>query len=327
MLCIGVLLSIGCDAGQNGDDGALSDLDFAVGTWKTSGTQYWGDGTWVSHKGIVEAFLSDDRRTLVRVFWAAFENGASLGGKSIHTLDPTTGQWSGRWVPTAGQWNATPALGEFKDDEYHEVATGSDGAGAFTSFTRFFDISEEGYSVVSDLHYDSGTISEGNWQIRFDRIAEEPLSGDSQNPQDMNFMVGEWDAEGTLRLNDGSIATHRSFVEATVAQDGNGVERHFWGAISVGGALRGFNLHRPSDDNASVWISSWTPVGASGPVSTTTGQFAGGEFIDTQDDGNGQSVTRFFDITSTRYTVQTDVQQTNGRTTEGVWTVEFRRIQ
>jgi hypothetical protein len=323
-------------------------LSFAVGTWRTEGTQFWTDGTWVEHKGIVEARLAKDGLTLERVFWSSFANGASLGGRSVHVFDPIALTWSGRWTPTLGTWDATPSFGRFeelKDGEtgYIEVARGKDAGGAFESTTRFFGVTPEGYGVKTDLVYDSGVVSKNNWNIRFVRIPAEPAresEADNKDPVEatatppakvegtLAFMLGRWLAEGTLQLPDGSEVVHKSYVDARLADDGLTIEREFWGALGSGQALRGVSTYTPTAEDG-VWDVLWNPTGAPA-AGAARGSFEADEFVEvqTQELPTGRSMqrTRVFDITQASYRVQTDVLPPVGAPLVGVWTVRFRRI-
>lgn len=301
-------------------------LNFMVGTWKTEGTQYWGNGQWVEHKGIVKCKLLEDGVTLERTFWAAFANGVSLGGKSIHRYDSENKTWSGQWIPTLGTWTATPAIGQFEGKDFVEEATGSDQSGKFKSVTRFSEITKDSYSVSTDLIYDSGTVSENNWNIKFTKIEVNPCSGDAEERiKNLDFMSGEWVAEGKLLLQNGTTDSHISYVEAQT--DGKKINQNFWGAIGKGGALCGISVFENITDN--TWETQWTPAqGAPAPIAK--GQIVNGKYKEeyAQSSGNGASevVTTYHKLSDDCYKVQTDVIGENGEITQAVWSVVFVRI-
>lgn len=304
-------------------------LLFMLGTWKTEGTQYWYDGTWVKHKGIVKCILLDDGVTIERTFWASFDNGVSLGGKSFTVFNPDKNTWSSMWVPTTGNWDAGLSVGRMEGDEYVDVARGSDQTGKFMSKTKIFDIKEDSYKVSTDIHYDSGDISKNNWNITFTKIKEGSSRNDKKiSTKNVDFLVGHWIAEGKLQLADGSFARHTSYVDAQLNTDGN-LERQFWGSISVGSALRGVSIHKLDNDKKNVWNVQWIPKGST-PAPIAKGSFKKNKFVEVYDqntvNGTVTIKTKYYDISKDEYKVQTDVLDKDGNINETVWAVHFKRI-
>lgn len=308
---------------------AENQMLFMLGTWRTEGTQYWYDGTWVKHKGIVKCKLLDDGVTIERTFWASFDNGASLGGRALTIFNPNENTWSGKWIPTTGNWDAGPSIGRMEGDEYVDIGRGTDQKGRFMSKTRIFDITEGSYSVSTDIFYDSGEVSKNNWNIQFSKIEEnDAISNEAIAVKDVDFLVGNWIAEGQLQLSDGSYATHVSFVEAQENPEGN-IERQFWGSISVGVALRGVSVHKKSSKKKQHWDVQWIPK-AGAPAPVADGYFDGNKFVEAyeQQGPNGSVTVRttYYDITPKGYKVSTDVLDKEGNINEGVWYVSFKRL-
>lgn len=303
-------------------------LLFMVGTWKTEGTQFWGNGVWVKHKGIVECKLLKDGLTLERTFWATFDNGASLAGKSLMIYDPKKKVWSSKWIPTLGKWDVGISIGKMEDSTYVEVARGSDQSGKFVSKTKAFDISKDSYSVSTDIIYDSGIISKNNWNIKFTRIKK---LGDQANRSNtkktMTFLNGNWVADGKLQLPDGSLVDHKCYVEAYTDKDGV-IKREFWGAMDIGVPIRGVSTYKSQNDIQ--WNGQWIPKsGAPSPISKVV--HSENEFIESYEQntpfGKVNVITRYYDISTNEYKIISDVIGQNGEFYKGAWTAHFKKIE
>jgi len=314
-------------------DEAREEMSFALGSWSTSGTQRWADGSVVRHKGIVECRPLADGVGVERVFWAAFENGHSLGGRSVHRYDAASAAWLGSWTPTIGSWDALPAVGRMEGEEYVEVGRGADAVGRFVSRTRFFDIASSHYEVATDLFYDSGATSEGDWRIRFERLPEAEEADELVELElggRLDFLVGSWVVSGSAAMPDGSRLAYRAFVDGHEGARPGLIEQEVWGAMENGGALRGTSFYEPGSE-AGTWSVRWRPLGRTG-TEATGGFDADGVFTETSEvalagGGSGTVHTTYSEITTAGYRVRSDVVTDDGETIRDVWEARFRRIE
>ena len=315
-----VVLVTGCSTTESLDD--VDPWAFATGTFVTSGSQLWADGTWMPHKGVVVAYTHDGK--FIREFHATFDNGASLSGRSVH--ERTDEGWTSHWYPTLGSFSANLNQGRFGRDGYVEEGDAQDAFGVFKATTRYTGFSDHGYGVVTTAAYAHGEVVDGYWNIRFERVdTAGPIGDEFTRVTSPHFMLGRWYATGSVLQNNQRVP-QMSLVE--VHEQGGRLVRQHWGALSTGAVIRGFAIHDRNEQGQ--WQSAWYPVGASAPVSISIDEVSDDESAQyvSQSVGSDGSAMRtvYSDIRTDSYRVRVDQIRPDGQVTEGTWEATMQRL-
>lgn len=132
------------------------DLDFFIGEWEITSSDYMPDGTYAVSKATSKAYAILDGAAIFDEWRSLNENGDVIfRGASYRTWLPREEKWRIIWMMAHVDGETVIDARKVGDDIVMQ-GEGDDPMGAFHERARYYDISENGFKFTMDRSYDGG---------------------------------------------------------------------------------------------------------------------------------------------------------------------------